>query len=136
MLVSDIHQHENIISLADSLRNHSTNLFMFLIRYLWLCQFFPVLCYYEQYQNEHTQTHKHTKTHPFVICKYMRPVSLCVNHSVMSDSLSPHGLSPAFVHEIFQGKILEWVATPFSRGSSQPEDQTWVSYFAGRFFTI
>ena len=34
---------------------------MFLIRYLWLCQFFPVLCYYEQYQNEHT--HKHISTH-------------------------------------------------------------------------
>ena len=61
MLVSDIHQHENIISLADSLRNHSTNLFMFLIRYLWLCQLIPVLCYYEQYQNEHT--HKHISTH-------------------------------------------------------------------------
>ena len=61
MLVSDIRQHKNIISLADSLRNHSTNLLMFLIRYLWLCQFFPVLCYYEQYQNEHT--HKHISTH-------------------------------------------------------------------------
>jgi len=25
---------------------------------------------------------------------------------------------------------------PFSRGSSQPRDQTWVSHIAGRFFTI
>ena len=24
------------------------------------------------------------------------------------------------VHEILQARILEWVATPFSRGSSQP----------------
>ena len=40
------------------------------------------------------------------------------------------------VHGIFQARILEWVAIPFSRGSSRPRDQTWVSYIAGRFFTI
>ena len=28
-----------------------------------------------------------------------------------------------------------WVAFPFSRGSSQPRDQTQVSWIAGRFFT-
>ena len=28
------------------------------------------------------------------------------------------------VHEIFQIRILEWVAMPFSRGSPQPRDQT------------
>ena len=39
------------------------------------------------------------------------------------------------VHEIFQARILEWVAISFSRGSSQPRDQTWVSCIAGRFFT-
>ena len=40
------------------------------------------------------------------------------------------------VHGILQARILEWVAFPFSRGSSQPRDQTWVSCIAGRFFTI
>ena len=30
---------------------------------------------------------------------------------------------------------LEWVAFPFSRGSSQPRDQTQVSCIAGGFFT-
>ena len=39
-------------------------------------------------------------------------------------------------HEILQARILEWVAMPFSRGSSQFRDQTWVSYIAGRFFTV
>ena len=39
------------------------------------------------------------------------------------------------VHRIFQARILEWVAFPFSRGSSQPRDQTQVSRIAGRFFT-
>ena len=39
------------------------------------------------------------------------------------------------VHGILQAQILEWVAVPFSRGSSQPRDRTQVSLIAGRFFT-
>ena len=39
------------------------------------------------------------------------------------------------VHGILQARILEWVAFPFSRGSSQPRDQTQFSHNAGRFFT-
>ena len=39
------------------------------------------------------------------------------------------------VHRILQARILEWVAFPFSRGSSQPRDRTQVSLIAGRFFT-
>ena len=39
------------------------------------------------------------------------------------------------VHGILQARIPEWVAFPFSRGSSQPKDQTQVSHIAGRFFT-
>ena len=39
------------------------------------------------------------------------------------------------VHGILQDRKLQWVAFPFSRGSSQPRDQTQVSYIAGRFFT-
>ena len=41
----------------------------------------------------------------------------------MSDCLQPHG--------ILQARILEWMAVPFSRGSSQPR----VSCIAGGFFT-
>ena len=33
-------------------------------------------------------------------------------------------------------RILEWVAIPFSRGSTQPRDQTQDSLIAGRFFTV
>ena len=36
---------------------------------------------------------------------------------------------------ILQAGILEWVAFPFSRGSSQPRDRIQVSRIAGRFFT-
>ena len=39
------------------------------------------------------------------------------------------------VHGILQARILEWVAFPFSRGSSQPRDRTQVSLTAGGFFT-
>ena len=40
------------------------------------------------------------------------------------------------VHGILQARILEWVAIPFSRGSSQHRNQTQVSFIAGRFFTV
>ena len=43
---------------------------------------------------------------------------------------SPPGSS---VHGILQARILDWVAISFSRGSSQPRDQTQVSH---TFFTI
>ena len=39
------------------------------------------------------------------------------------------------VHGILQVRILEWVAFPFSKGSSQPRDWTQVSHIAGEFFT-
>ena len=39
------------------------------------------------------------------------------------------------VHGIPQARILTWVAFPFSRGSSQPRDQTQVSCIAGRVLT-
>ena len=40
------------------------------------------------------------------------------------------------VHVILQARTLEWVAIPFSRGSSWPRDQTHVSCIAGGFFTV
>ena len=46
---------------------------------------------------------------------------------------SPPGFS---VHGILQARILEWVAIPFFRGSSQPKYQTQVSCIAGGFFTV
>ena len=36
---------------------------------------------------------------------------------------------------ILQARILEWVAFPFSRGSSQPRDQTQVFHIVEGFFT-
>ena len=49
----------------------------------------------------------------------------------MPNSLRLHRL----VHGILQARILEWVAFPFSRGSSQPKDQTHFSCLACGCFT-
>ena len=54
--------------------------------------------------------------------------------SVVSDSLQPHGCIHT-VHGILQARILEWVAVPFSRASSQPRDRTQVSHITGGCFT-
>ena len=56
----------------------------------------------------------------------------------MSDSCDPMDCSlPEFsVLEILQARILEWVAIPFSRGSSRPRGGTQVSSIVGRFFTV
>ena len=42
---------------------------------------------------------------------------------------------PYTVHGILQAQILEWVAFPFSKVSSQPRDGTQVFCIAGGFFT-
>ena len=54
------------------------------------------------------------------------------SHSVVSSCLQ---FMDYTVHGILQARILALVAFPFSRGSSQPRDQTQVSCIAGRFFT-
>ena len=57
----------------------------------------------------------------------------------MSDSLQPQW---TVAHQaprsmgILQARILEWVAVPSSRGSSQPKDGTQVSHVAGGSLTI
>ena len=57
-------------------------------------------------------------------CKY-----LCQSY------LTPWDPMDYTVHGILQAGILEWVAIPFSRGSSQSRDRTQVSCIAGGFFT-
>ena len=72
-------------------------------------------------------------------------VCVCVCCSVCPTLCEYMDYSPlgSSAHGILQARILEWVAFPFSRdlpfpfsrGSSQPRDQTRVSCIAGRFFT-
>ena len=57
--------------------------------------------------------------------------------SVVSNSFDPMGCSPpgSSVHGILQARIVEWVAVPFSRGSSQHKNRTQASPLVGGFFT-
>ena len=50
----------------------------------------------------------------------------------------PKGCSPqgSSFHGILQARIMEWVAIPISRWSSQPRDWTLVFCIASRFFII
>ena len=60
-----------------------------------------------------------------------------ISRSIMSDSfVIPWTVSCQVPCPwVLQARILEWVAVPFSRGSSWPRDGTQVSWIAGRFFT-
>ena len=65
-----------------------------------------------------------------------------VNNSMLTMQMKVAQLCPTFcdpmdytVHGILQARILEWVAYPFSKGSSQPRNRTCVSCLAGRFLT-
>ena len=70
-------------------------------------------------------------------------VCVCVYVCVLVAQLCPTLCDPMncslpgpSVHGILQPRIPEWVAIPFSRGSSQPRDWIWVCCLAGRFFTV
>ena len=67
--------------------------------------------------------HRRCQVHSFLFVCFLSPL-------VVSNSLWPLG-----VYGILQARIPEWVAFPFSKGSSKPRDQTQVSHIAGRFFT-
>ena len=61
-------------------------------------------------------------------CQLLSCVRLC-DHMDCS-------LPGSSVHGILWARILEWVAIPFSKGSSQPRGQTRVYCITGRFFTV
>ena len=80
--------------------------------------------------------------HSWPLCNFLLGRFFLLIHKWLSLNrywlFATHDCSPpgSSVHEISQARILEWVAISFSRGSSQPRDQTWVSCIAGRFFTV
>ena len=75
---------------------------------------------------------------PWTVQTRCTAIHLCaclLSRSVTSDSLQPYRLWPMdcslpgpSVHGILQARILEWVAIPSSKGSSQPRDRTRVCY--------
>ena len=82
--------------------------------------------------NQPSLTHHN---HPTAIV-FIRVHSWCLTCHAVLLSLSANSLQPPWTvaHQaslsmgILQARILEWVAMPFSRRSSQPRDWTWVSY--------
>ena len=72
----------------------------------------------------------------FIILGVMVELGLqSISRSTMSNPIdcTPPGSS---VHGILQARILEWVAMPSSKGSSQSRDGTYIFCIAGRFFTV
>ena len=61
--------------------------------------------------------------------KFLSHVTLCNPMDCSQSGSSIHV-------DILWARILEWVAMPSSRGSSQPRDRTQVSHIAGGFFTV
>ena len=57
-------------------------------------------------------------------------------HAACTDDLLNHKVIIYLYTEYLYGPILEWIAIPFCRESSQPRDGTWVSCIAGGFFTV
>ena len=64
-------------------------------------------------------------------CMFVQALQPCLTLCDPMD-YSPPGSS---VHGILQARILEWVAMPSSRESSQSRDQNHISCTAGGFFT-
>ena len=64
------------------------------------------------------------------------PITVCCLWKVKVTQSCPTLCDPMdyTVHGILQARILEWVAIPFSRGSSQTRDWTQVSHIAGGLF--
>ena len=79
-------------------------------------------------ENSKTYTSKKKANSTHVYCCYF-VAQLCLTLCDPKDC-SPPGSS---VHGILQARILEWVAISFSRGSSQPRDQVYISCI-GRWF--
>ena len=68
-----------------------------------------------------------------IVCPFFKIISQSC--PTLCDPID-YSLPGSSVHEIFQARVLEWIAVLFSRGSSWPRDQTQVSRIASRFFTI
>ena len=76
--------------------------------------------------------------HLFSPSRLLNKCYLCMlSRSVVSNTVTPLTVghqTPLYMW-ILQAWMLEWVAMPFSRGSSWPRDQTLISFIADGFFT-
>ena len=74
-----------------------------------------------------TLTHSHIHTNTYTPSHHCVCVCLvALSYSALCNLMNC-SLPGSSVHRILQGRILEWVAIPFSRGSSRPRGQTHIS---------
>ena len=79
----------------------------------------------------HAEVSEHTCMHYIACFRYESEVAQSC--PTLCDPMDCSRLGSS-IHGIFQARILEWVAISFSSGSSQPRDQTRVSFIVGRCF--
>ena len=109
-LLEILHQPVEILLFLQSLPESSKQSKGFVLHTLLVC---VCICIYTHTPNSYTY-----------ICMHDKSLWLCLTFCDPMD-YSPPGSS---VHGILQARTLEWVAMPFSRGSSRPRDRTHVSY--------
>ena len=90
-------------------------------------------------RNRNLNSHSNTVVNLFCFsCLYVIFLSItCTGMKILVTQLCLTLCDPKdyIVHGLLQARILEWIAIPFSRISSQPRDWIQVSCIAGRFFT-
>ena len=83
-------------------------------------------------QHTHTHTHEFTTVSNHLSCIHAELLQPCLTLCHPMDCSLPD----SSVHGISRQEYWSWYASPFSRGSFQPRDQTQVSRIAGRLFTV
>ena len=76
--------------------------------------------------------------HRFFPALSLASVLSCFNHVLLFETLRTVACQGLLSLGALQARIPKWIATPSSKGSSQPRDQIHVSYnsgLAGKFFT-
>ena len=130
----------SLVTKMFSLQQLTLSMLMILTTY-WLEMYECVSCYpnitdqgvsiLTYITNHQPQTLVSAKVLQSITC-YVLAAQLCLTFCDPMDC-SPPGSS---VHGISLARILEWIAIPFSRGSSQPRDQTQVSSIANGILTV
>ena len=90
-----------------------------MLMYLFLYQCSHQIKFILPFMEERTHESLHSFSLSVCLC-------VCASCPTLCDSIDC-SLLGSTVHEIFQARILEWVAISFSRGSSQPRDGTRIS---------
>ena len=120
---------------------HLTQFCLMVLSFIYIC---VCVCVYIYMQDQQYKNYCEISKVPKVIIFICLSLKISRLNSSMLVVLScpilcdPMGYSPpgSSIHRILKERMLEWVGIPFSRGFSQPRDQTQVSCIAGRFFTV